>query len=150
MFNKFCPVCGGSVFDVLVGGRCSRGCVYCKKAIYCKELFSDKIEGSSLPIKSLIKAIFLRFKYNRNPENKKNGEENLKKHKEFLKEIRNNARRIKEAQRKAEESFKAMLKDIEASPSKKLKTPHYGSIKEWWDSPEGKKFQEQQREKLKK
>lgn len=118
----FCPVCGGSDFEQLFGGRCSKSCVYCGKAIYCRKLFADEIEKDSLPIKNPIKAALLRLAYNKIPGNKEKGEKNIAAIKAFRDEIAENARQITEAQKR--------LRDIGRQSSKEFKK-FDGTLKEF-------------------
>ncbi len=90
----YCPVCGGKVFAQLFGGTCSQGCVYCNKAVYCRDVHSHKLEPDSYPVSNPLKAIILRLKYNRIKANKEKGQKNLSDYKKHRLEAKEDARRM--------------------------------------------------------
>ena len=79
----YCPICGGTKFENLYGGTCSKSCVYCNKAINCRDIFTSQLEVDSIPVGNPFKAVYLRYKYNSIPGNKEKGKVNIEKNKEF-------------------------------------------------------------------
>ena len=104
----FCPICGGYNWEQLCGGRCSKSCVYCGKAIYCRCLFTDEdeIEEDSIPIKNPLKAAKLRRAYNKIPGNKEKGIKNTKENKAFHDEVKKNACKINDGMKELRKRMK--------------------------------------------
>ncbi len=101
----FCPECGGSKWENLYGGSCSMRCVYCGKAIYCRDLCSDEISSDSLPVRNPIKALKLRRAYNKVPGNKERGQKNLKANEAFHRKMAEDARKAREHRRELQEQI---------------------------------------------
>lgn len=98
----FCPNCGGRKFETLFGGMCSKSCVYCGKAVQCKDRKTGVIEKDSILTKNPLWAIILRILYNRIPGNRAKGRENIKKHEAFNRRVKENMEIIKDLQKRRE------------------------------------------------
>jgi len=98
----YCPRCGGRKFAQLYGGNCSKACLYCDKAIYCRDVFAGKICKDSVPVINPFKAIMLRVMYNKNSDNKERGKKNIKEHEVFYKKTKEHTRLLRRLLEKAQ------------------------------------------------
>ncbi|MFH0846236.1 MAG: hypothetical protein V1851_02455 [Patescibacteria group bacterium] len=108
----FCPRCGGVAKELSSGGSNKKACIYCGKGLFCRDSFSGKIEKNSLPHFNLFKALWLRFQYNRNPRNKKQGRINLQDYKSFRKQLEKSNRKIANALKNRKKILKGFKKEF--------------------------------------
>lgn len=61
----YCPKCGTIIHadDMLFGGCCSYRCSCCDFYINCYDVFTDELEEDTKPIYSLLKAMRLKYCY---------------------------------------------------------------------------------------